>query len=84
MITFDNSTLNTTIKALELIQEPSIIEERRQIQGDPLPLLLMGSNLPMYRETVNNLHYRLLLAGHNSFLCPDSLFFTATRDKEII
>ena len=84
MIVFDDTSRNTTIKVLEFIQEPSIVEERRQMQGDPLPLITMGSYLPMYRETVNNLHYRLLLAGHNSFLCPDALYFTATRDGEII
>ena len=84
MITFDETSLNTTIKGLELIQDPNIVEERRQMQGDPLPLLLMGSYLPMYRKTINNLHYRLLLAGHNSFLCPDSLYFTTTRNEEII
>ena len=80
MIVFDDTSRNTTIKVLEFIQEPSIVEERRQMQGDPLPLITIGSYLPMYRETVNNLHYRLLLAGHNSFLCPDALYFTATRD----
>ena len=84
MITFDNISRNITIEALEFMQEPSIVEERRQIQGDPLPLLLMSSILPMHRKTINNLYYRLILAGHNSFLCPDSLYFTATRNGEII
>lgn len=84
MITFDDTSRITTIRGIELIQEPGVVEERRQIQGDPLPLLLMGSSLPMYRKTVNNLDYRLLLAGHNSFLCPDALYFTATRSEEII
>lgn len=84
MITFDDTNRNTIIKGLELIQEPSIVEERREMPGDPLPLLLMCSELPAYRETLNNLHYRFLLGGNSNFLCPDSLFFNVTRSGEII
>lgn len=83
MITFDQTSRDTTIKALEFIQEPSIVEERRQMQGDPLPLIIMGSYLPMYRKTVNNLHYKLIVEKDNSFLCPDALYFTAIRKGEI-
>ena len=84
MITFDPSTRNTMIKGLELISPPSITEERKQIIGEPLPLILTCSTLPINRGIVNNLNYKLMVVDKdNYFICPDGIYFTATRDEEI-
>ena len=79
MMVFDNVVRDTIIKAAKILY-PGDIKKNDDVETVPM----MISLLPIYREIIDNLNYKLLVADRNNyFICPDAVYFTSARDGEL-
>ncbi len=79
MMAFDLVSHNSIITAAKTLW-PEDVTKNDDVETVPMQLCYLLE----FRGVINNLNYKLLVADKdNCFICPDSVYFTTTRDGQL-